>query len=86
MKKVKINEKAVKNSIKNAKKNAKKACDKVSGAVDNLNKYIEQNNPNYGKKRYYKSRPKTKKVEEKVQESIEPKFDSDVTGPPTFYV
>ena len=52
MKKVKINEKAVKNSINNAKKNAKKACDKVSGAVDNLNKYIEQNNPNYGKRRY----------------------------------
>ncbi len=86
MKKVKISKKAVKRSLENAKKNTKKACDKVSGAVDNLNKYIEQNNPNYGKRRYYKSRSKTKKVEEKIQESIEPKFDSDVTGPPTFYV
>ena len=45
MRKIKINEKQVKNATKNAKKNINKARDNVSKAIDNVNKAL------FGRKR-----------------------------------
>lgn len=45
MRKIKINEKQVKNATENAKKNIDKACDNIYKAIDNVNKAL------FGRKR-----------------------------------
>lgn len=45
MRKIKINEKQVKNATENAKKNIDKACDSIYKAIDNVNKAL------FGRKR-----------------------------------